>query len=248
MTNEIDFLPEWYKSSRRKQMSFHRQYVALGVLSVMVLVLHFVVTRSVAQATAAVAAEAPKALAAEKKLARLAEIRSELKELQKQTKVIDEIDSKIRVGSVLAEMSHLIDERIVLSSVEFVAERFEGGQQSNNERGRPAVAVGIAEAKVAANGPPLLGDVRFKVIIRGAAAAASDVAGLICKLEDSPYFCQVVPSFSRDKEINAGPGVVARAADLRNSSPRRAGGLEVSEFEIDCFLANYSIAEESSVE
>jgi hypothetical protein len=62
-------------------------------------------------------------------------------------------------------------------------------------------------------------------------------------LEDSPYFCQVVPSFSRAAEINAASNA---SSNLRRKSPNARGGisetggnLQVSEFEISCYLANY---------
>ena len=74
------------------------------------------------------------------------------------------------------------------------------------------------------------GDVRFKVVFRGIAAQAGDVAGLICKLEDSPYFFHVIPSFSRNRQLGA------KGSDS-------AGGYQVSEFEIGCYLANYQLEE-----
>jgi len=49
---------------------------------------------------------------------------------------------------------------------------------------------------------------------------------LICKLDDSPYFCQVVPSFSRNKKMKVGTGLAGE-------------NFQVSEFEISCYLANY---------
>ncbi|MHC4333207.1 MAG: hypothetical protein ACYSUV_05570 [Planctomycetota bacterium] len=52
------------------------------------------------------------------------------------------------------------------------------------------------------------------------------MAELICSLEDSPYFCRVMPAFSRNKKITT-------ATDTDD------GGLQVSEFEITFYLANY---------
>jgi len=64
-------------------------------------------------------------------------------------------------------------------------------------------------------------------VISGVASDASYVADLVCKLEDSPYFCQVIPSFSRNREIKVETGVAEE-------------NLRISEFEIRCYLANYS--------
>jgi len=95
-----------------------------------------------------------------------------------------------------------------------------------------------------------LGNVRFKVIIAGVAADASDVATLMCKLEDSPYFRQVVLSFSRgDTEIaieskssfrtetDAEDGTVKSKNRVREAGVRSK--IPVNEFEINCYLANY---------
>ncbi|GAF86821.1 unnamed protein product, partial [marine sediment metagenome] len=178
---------------------------------------------SVSKATAAVAVEAARQAEAKSVSREFAKIKSQVAELQKKAKSIEEIDSKIRVGNVLAEMSFLIDEKIVLGKVEFKAEKFADKQLSKANVGS---AVRVARARFGGKNAPLLGDVRFKVVINGVAADASDVAKLICKLEDSPYFCQVIPSFSRNKKIKVGMSLAKE-------------DLQVTEFEISCYLANY---------
>ena len=217
---EIDFLPKWYTSGRRRQISYRTQCVALGGVFVVMMVWSFVASHSISKATAELAQEAARQAEVESASREFAAVKSEVTRLQEKVKFIEEIDSKIDVASVLAEVSFLIDEKIVLDKVEFGAERFAGKQE-----GRPGggSAVRAARAEFGGKGAPLLGDVRFKVVIGGVAADAGDVAALICKLEDSPYFCQVYPSFSRNKKIKV-----------------RAGeDLQVSEFEISCYLANY---------
>ncbi len=81
------------------------------------------------------------------------------------------------------------------------------------------------------------------MVIRGVAADASNVAALICRLEDSPYFCQVVPSFSRTAVINAAgsPSFRSRtkSPNTKGSVQETGGKIQVSEFEISCYLANY---------
>jgi len=60
-------------------------------------------------------------------------------------------------------------------------------------------------------------------VISGVAAGAGDIAELIGKLEESPYFCLVSPSFSQNRKMKVGTGE----------------NFQVSEFEISCYLANY---------
>lgn len=113
----------------------------------------------------------------------------------------------------------MVGNKIVLSKVEFTAEKFE-----SRPNGNPAIRA-ITNNFSGKNAPPL-GDVRFKVLINGIALGASDVAALICRLEDSPYFCQVIPLFTRNKEIRT----------AANSGREK---FQMSEFEINCDLANY---------
>jgi len=220
---EIDFLPEWYKSGRRRQISYRAQYIALGGIFVVIVVWNFIATHSISKATAEVAAGELRQAEPESESREFARIKSQVAELQKKAKSIEEIDSKIRVGNVLAELSFLIDEKIILGKVEFKAEKFTDKQQSKANAGS---AVRVARAELGGRGTQSLSDVRFKVVINGMAADASNVAKLICKLEDSPYFCQVIPSFSRNKKIKVG-----------TSSAKE--DLQVTEFEISCYLANY---------
>ena len=219
---EIDFLPEWYKSGRQRQISYRTQVLGLGGVLVMMIVWNFIAAHSISKARAEV--EQGKAMQAEAESVsrEFAGIKSEVTGLQKKVKSMEEIDSKIDVASVLAEMSFLIDDNIVLSKVEFDAERFvneQGGKASRRTR----TAARVAGGNFVGKGALPLGDVRFKVVINGVATDAGDIAELICKLEESPYFCLVYPSFSRNRKMNAGSGK----------------NFQESEFEIACYLANY---------
>jgi hypothetical protein len=231
---EIDFLPEWYKSGLRRQVSYRTQCIALGGVFVVMVVWNFIGAHSISKARAQFAQMSTKQAEAEGLSVKLAELKSELKGLQKKVESIEEIDSKIDVASVLAEMSFLIDERIVLNKVVFDAERRSGPSP------RAGTVVRVVRTKLNEKRNLPLGDVRFRVVIVGVAADASGVASLICKLEDSPYFCDVVPSFSRTAEINVTSNPSLRSGTKNVNSGRESGGkIQVSEFEISCYLANY---------
>ncbi len=236
---EIDFLPEWYKSGRRRQVSYRTQYIALGGVIVVMLVWNFITTHSILKARAQYAQMSTRQAEAEGQSAKFAELKSELRGLQNKTESIEEIDSKIDVASVLAELSFLIDKRIVLTKLAFDAEKIENKQQAASSPHAGAV-VRTVRTKLSEKRELPLGDVRFRVVIDGVAADASGVASLICKLEDSPYFCQVVPSFSRTAEINvtSNPSLRSITKDV-NGGREAEGKIQVSEFEIGCYLANY---------
>jgi cell division protein FtsB len=244
---EIDFLPEWYKSGRRRQVSYRTQYIAIVGVFVVMVVWSFITTHSISQARAQYAQMATNQAQAEKVSAKAAELENEMSLLRKNAESIGEIDSRIDVADVLAEMSFLIDEKIVLRKAEFVAEKFQDGQDVKTS---PAGVVRVVQANLSNKKELPLGNVRFKVVIAGVAADASDVATLMCKLEDSPYFCQVVLAFSRgDAEIgierasssfaetDVAGGTVKNTDRVRESAVQSK--IQINEFEINCYLANY---------
>jgi hypothetical protein len=241
---EIDFLPEWYKSGRRRQISYRTQCVALGGMFVVMMAWHLVSIRSVSKATAELAQMAPKQSQAQSVSGEFKKVESELAELQRKARVIEEIVSRIDVASVLAEMSFLVDAKIILSKVEFTAEQFD---QTSEQKATSASVVRVASGSFGGKQAPLLGKVRFKIVINGVASDPSDVAELICRLEDSPYFCLVRPSFSRYKTVDAGSSSTAggdtrtakTSGQMRTDAQPAAAKYQVSEFEISCYLANY---------
>jgi len=220
---EIDFLPKWYKSGRRRQISYRTQYVGLAGIFVVMMVWNLAASRSISKATTGLTQAQSKVSATESTSKEFGKIKSKVTQLQKKTEFIKEIDSRIDVAGVLGEISFLIDKKIVLSKVEFKAEKFADGQ---GRRANRASAFTAARGNFAGKQTLPLGNVRFKVVISGVAADASKVAELICRLEDSPYFQLVYPSFSRNRNIKTGTNLAGE-------------NYQASEFEISCYLANY---------
>ncbi|NQT03178.1 MAG: hypothetical protein HQ580_14215 [Planctomycetes bacterium] len=241
---EIDFLPEWYKNGRRREVSYRTQYLALGGVFVVMVVWNFITVRSISKAKAQFAQMTTRKTQAEGLSIKLDELKSELRGLHKKAESVEEIDSKIDVADVLAELSFLFDKKIVLNKLEFIAEKFDNKRRTKLSPGGGTVVRAVRATLNEMQGLPL-GDVRFRVVIEGVAADASNVASLICSLEDSPYFCQVVPSFSRTAMINTADNPLLRS---RIKSPNVKGSIQkngeniqiqVSEFEISSYLANY---------
>ena len=245
---EIDFLPEWYKSGKRRQVSYRTQYIAIGGVFVVMMVWSFTVTHSISKAHAHVAQMAANQAQAQKVSAEFAGLEDEIKVLRKKAESMERIDSRIDAAAVLAELSYLIDERVILQKVEFIAEKFENEQETKNTPGINTVVKAVRTSSDNKKELPL-GNVRFKVVLAGVASDASDVAALMCKLEDSPYFCKVDLSFSRgDAKITATSNSSPRketATGVRNVESKDIGEtavrneIQVNEFEINCCLANY---------
>ena len=233
---EIDFLPEWYKSSRRREFGYRTQYIALAGIFAVMLVWNFTAAYSVSRAKAELNRMSVNRAGAESTSAKLAELKKEVASLHRKAESVERIESKIDVASVLAEMSYLIDESIVLGKIQFIAERVADEQ---NVESNIVSAVRLANVKIGDKEARSVGDIRFKIVISGVAADASGVAALVCKLEDSPYFCSVIPLFSRNKQIQRESNPMAGSQNEKKSISSMQDSLPVSEFEISCYLANY---------
>ncbi len=242
---EIDFLPDWYKTGQKRQVNCRTQCIVLGGVFLVMAVWSLVTARSISNVKAGLAQMTPQLDQAEKASAELVAIKTELNGLRSRIQSIAEIDSKIDVASVLAEMSALTGKMIVLGKIEFIAEK-PARSQDNEQSARPIAVVRVAQAQLGKTNDLPLGHVRFRISITGIAADAGEVAAFISRLEESPYFRQVVLSFSRNGQVGNENTVSPRDVDVSRpieDSERRLGTagvkLQVSEFQINCYLGNY---------
>ncbi len=230
---ELDFLPEWYKEGRRRQSHMRRQYVALAVVFLAMMTFNLTAAHRARTAAAELAHFEGQQMRAEGIVHEFSVVTKEFNELKVRADLMERLDSKIDVAAVLAEMSCLIAEPVVLSRVEFTAEPF--SRPPGQEKGsavQTASATGTSRARLP------LGRTRFRIVLAGVAAHPSHVADLVCRLDESSYFQRVYPSFSRTTRIHiAGATTGQPRADA--ATRRDAEALEVTEFEITCHLANY---------
>jgi hypothetical protein len=217
---EIDLLPQWYKNGRRRQKGYRVQYAALGVIAVLIMVVNFTMSNYLSKSEAEIIRNTSQKLEAEKFLKEYEAAKNELARLKEKESLIGETGTKIDVAGVLGELSFLIDEKIVLTGFSLSGETFSDQTGIKSASGGNFVRSGKSTAGKGAR--QYLGDLRYKVTASGIAADAAAVAELICRLEDSPYFCQVVPLYSRE-----------RKTESKNS------GYAVTEFEVACYVANY---------
>ncbi len=222
---EIDLLPEWYKKGRRKHINCWTQYIVLGAAFLIMLVWNFITTTSVSMAAAEIARMELELAKSEVVSREFDSIKNEMAKLEERASQVSRIAGRIDVPCVLAELSFLVSDRIAMSKLEIKAEKF---ADSGTELPNDGKTIRSAQRQAGANEAVVTGDARFKVTVSGVASGAADVAALICSLEDSPYFQQVIPSFSRNVKVRT---------KGRASKPKDNYG--VSEFEIACYLANY---------
>lgn len=244
---DIDFLPEWYRSGIRREVSYRTQYIVLGGIFLVMAVWSLATSRSISKTRAEFGDMAAMHEKAQSVSADLTALEGQYRSLYKRFASMEEIDSRIDVATVLAEMSFLIEKEIVLSKVEFIAEKFQDEEKDKNSIRKGAVVRAVRVKNKQKQQLPL-GNVRFKVVIAGVAARTRDVADLISALEKSPYFSQVVPSFTKSTKLEVGsePSAEAaadaarRAPETRSESSGTGKSLQATEFEINCYLANYS--------
>ena len=235
---EIDFLPEWYKSNKRRTASYRTQCVVLGGVFAIMMVWNYFAAGSVSRAEAEISRIVAGNAGTQDATGKFNQLKGRIGKVQKMAATIDEIDSRIDVASVLAELSFLVTRPTVLSKVELTAEKFTDSMSGKGSKQGVRLVRAVRGGSNAQAALPL-GDVKFKVLINGVAPDASDVAALICKLEDSPYFFQVVPLFSRNKQMTGGIDRRRRSSDIEAIGGESAVDIKVSEFEISCYLANY---------
>jgi len=236
---EIDFLPDWYKQGKRHQRHMRRQYVALAVVFLAMVSYNLVSTHRISRATAELAQFEDERGRAESAFHQFNRVTKELNEMRVKADVIERIDSKIDMGAVLAEMSHIIGETVVLSRVDFLSE---SPTNADKDKGQGTAVTGVRPADPA-GGPPrktTVGDVRFRIVLTGLAVSPADVAALVCRLDDSVYFDRVHASFWRSSTIHIptrrvqdSPKPSAEAATARPTETA-----EATEFEVVCYLAN----------
>lgn len=203
---EIDFLPSWYKKNRRQIRGYKWQYTTICVCVSFMIVWSFISGRIISTSGAFDESNNNASDTFEK----YENYQQQLSALNEDRAMIEKYESKINVSNILAELSGLIDGRIVLSKIEIDSEEIE-----NNDRPRTASVIrnnGSNDTK-SFNEKAL-----YKIDIKGVSADSQSVAQLICDLEESEYFTRVVPGYSKDVMLDK---------------------KQVTEFEISFYLANF---------
>jgi hypothetical protein len=229
---ELDFLPEWYKDDRRRHVHVRRQYVALAVVFFVMMVFNATATHRASRAAAHVANLENQRVCAEAVVQEFDGLTRKVNDLKAQANLVEQMDSRVDIAAILAEMSHVIGGSIVLRKVEIAAEPFARA----DEKAQGSV-VRLAGTTAHGEEGNALGPVKFRIVLTGVAAHPAEVADLVCKLDESQYFQQVHPSFYGNARVQVGARTTPGSPDGR--AAKTPGALEMTEFEIVCYLANY---------
>jgi Tfp pilus assembly protein PilN len=237
---ELDFLPQWYKEDRCRHVHVRRQYIALVAVFVAMMIFNLTEIHRAGKAAARAAGLESQRAGAETVVHEFDLLSKEFNELKTRAKLVEQMDSRVDIAALLAEMSHIIGDSVVLRKLEILAEPF--GRPEEKEQAKGSAVRLAGRAAGAEKGPPL-GRVKFRIVLTGVAAHPADVPDLVCRLEASPYFQRVQPSFYGSARAQAGtrpaPGPQEPAATAKTQ-----GAPSLTEFEIVCYLANYKDVDE----
>lgn len=207
---EIDFLPDWYKHGRAEQRKHREFYVAIGLIVLVMIVWSIFANGRVAVVKARNATLRNAKLIQTQGQAEYDAVQNQFYQMQAKQRMLDSVKSNMAASNVLAEISHLLNGRVVLKKLEIKAEPVPLQNNAKNEI--QVYSTGLNKPKMFDN------KVRYKIILGGLAADAAQVAETINMLEMSDYFFQVIPGFSKNTLIE---------------------GRQMCEFELTCYLSNY---------
>lgn len=216
---EIDFIPDWYKANKKQKLNKRLSLMILLTLCAILLCQDFIDQVNLNVATKKLQTLNAEHIQSKSIIAKYQTLKNQQDEYKKKTDLIQSLDSNVNLSHVLGELSWIIDKPVLMSKIEFTGKQL----ASDKTQGRFVVnnPAKNNHQKTDARGPLL-----FHIRLNGIASDASDVAILICSLEDSNYFNKVVPVFSRS----------TNNSKTKNSSQNNSAK---TEFEISCNIANY---------
>ena len=207
---EIDFLPDWYKQGRVQQRKHREFYVALVLIVFIMFAWSIFANGRVAIVKARITTLENSRLMQSSSETEYTTAEKEYQQLKVKSDVLESVESRIVVSNILAELSYLLDGKVVLKRIEIKPEPFKSQDGQT----------GIRTVSSTTNGRTLSiqENELFKITLSGYAVDAANVAEIINKLDESEYFFQVIPVFSRNAKV---------------------GEYQTSEFEITCYLSNF---------
>jgi len=232
---EVDFLPEWYCLRRRRQQTMQRQWIALGLIFLVMIAWNSLTARSISLASAELSLGETQRIRAEHMSQNYKQLRKRLIHLQKKLNVKSLLEVRLDVAARMTQLSHMIPEEAVLQKLQFKAEKFSDLESWASDS---VMKSNIQES----NHVPLIldpGEVRFRVTLRATIDDTETVVRFLSDLEQSPHFQKVRLCYLRSKSDSAEATKREINADDSISSGGQSTRSGTNEFEIQCYLDQY---------
>lgn len=216
---EIDFIPEWYKASQNRMKRYHRQYILLASLLTIMMAWSFIIGGYIEKVRADVEGVQAVFEKGKTKVDEGLQLEFEIAWLKRQQETLEAVTPRTALSCVIGELSYLIRGDIVLSKVVLQNEAIQTSSSKQSASTGSVVKIGSTTGQKDAASLSLEPS-RTKVRLTGIAARPADAAMLISRLEQSDYFEQETLVYSKPKKIKEH---------------------DVTEFEIQFFVADYKI-------
>lgn len=218
---EIDFIPEWYKADRKRKRRYVRQSTLIGVAFVIMMIWGMVIDRYVVSVKADVQDIQDAFTKAQTRVQEAMELQGQIDTLEQKASWLDKLTLRTPMTAVLAEVSYLMHDKVILSDLSLKNEPIEELKENQTAAPGAVVQIGVPKEKNEdVVGPQI--PTRVVMTLTGIASQPADAAVLIARLEDSPYFDSVTLVFSKPKDFKE---------------------TEVTEFKIRSYVADYRIQE-----
>ncbi|MCI0498221.1 MAG: hypothetical protein L0Y36_00870 [Planctomycetales bacterium] len=215
---EIDFIPEWYRADRKRKQRYVRQCVRVSIVLALMMLWSFIAGRHVERLHAEVTGIQTAFERGRVRIEQAQELEQQIAAMREKARMLTAIAPRTPVSSLMGEVSCLVGNNLILSRLSFQNEPL---REDCPQGTSPSAAV-VQAAASGKQRPAAIPSVpsRMKVVLTGIAAAPADAASLILALEQTDYFEQVAPVFTRAKKVK---------------------DADVTEFEIRCYVADYRI-------
>ena len=216
---ELDFIPSWYHEKRQRRNWYVRRYMVIAVITGLWIVGNLFSGRFISKAYADLGVLRETYEKGLRNVIQVRHLQERLSVLNRQSQILHQLRPRTPVSPVLAELSRCIGGRVVLTELSLVQTPLEARSASSQKT--PA-----AQAKPAGspkNDWRTGADTVLRIRLVGFAVDGAEVASLICRLEESEYFTEVIPVYSKNQT---------------------RFGTSAAEFEIQCVLADFTVREQ----
>ncbi len=216
---ELDFIPSWYHENRRRRNWYLRRYLAIAVLTGLWIVGNLLSGSMVSKAYADLEGLRSTYEKGLRTILQTRRLQEEISVLNRQSRLVSRLQPRTLPSPILAELSRCIGERAVLKELTIVQVPLESLSLSAV---KPGTAVRIRAGTGGRNDGAPASETVTQIRLVGLACDGAEVAALISRLEESKYFEQVTPVYSKNE---------------------RLFGNKVTGFEIQCVVADYTVRE-----